>query len=280
VSSALILSPANAAPSADLIRAALERHLTLHPIESAAAAREHGGIIVPCEPAERLWPIAATLAEAGVKTAIVPTDRLTSIGRSTRASGISFDADDLVFEHPLGPASRVPRSNVVGATLHGLPQSREHDDEKSDDSPSWITEVRKSLEQEKDARTDGVEDATIDRFTWLTRTFTRRLEEQSLDGMSIVLTLYARSPLRAFRCVREDLGFAGLGERKTQNSLENLLLLLDDLVRRLPDDCRLEALEELLEDPRPDRLLVDSEKEAANRDRWFLYWAGTQDEES
>ena len=76
------------------------------------------------------------------------------------------------------------------------------------------------------------------------------------------------------RAGREDMDYSPLGPRKLSNSLDNFLLVLEDLLRFAPEVWLAERVTDFLDSLDPARILYFKPEEVQNFERWMQVWMG------
>ena len=71
---------------------------------------------------------------------------------------------------------------------------------------------------------------------------------------------------------KDDCDFSCLGEQKQSHSLDNFLLLLDEVLAYLPTAWNREPALQFLRTLNPQTISRSKEEEARNFDRWMLQW--------
>lgn len=102
--------------------------------------------------------------------------------------------------------------------------------------------------------------------------------------MEMHLTLYCAEPPRPageggpewrwspLRIAKNDFDYSCLQEQKQTHSLDNFLILLEDVLAYLPEAWNREAVGRFLSELDPLKILHSKEEETENFDRWMLEW--------
>jgi hypothetical protein len=101
-----------------------------------------------------------------------------------------------------------------------------------------------------------------------------------MEAMELHLTILARDPHGPVRVRKNDFDFSCLGEQRQKHSIDNFLLLLEEVLAYLPRAWNRKAAEQFLSDLDPKKILYFKEEEAASLERWLYQWARMDEERS
>jgi hypothetical protein len=285
---ALILERSSPKPVAEIGRL-LSCYLPVHPTDASTSIRYGGGLIATGLSAELTGELALRLEELGVRTRKIDSRRWAAAPRGSRVAALEIEEDRLIATLR-GRLSRVavPRGDVLGLRLHGISRERKDDE----DTPGGGRRKRSAtpgtsvLEQAVEA--SGSEDAVLSHRG---RELLGRLKENSLVSMEMHLTLYCAEPPRPageeervwrwspLRIAKNDFDYSCLGEQKQAHSLDNFLIVLEEVLAYLPDAWNRETVARFLSELDPLGILHFKEEEAENFDRWMLAWVRIESEE-
>jgi hypothetical protein len=254
---ALVLERDSPKPDAEIGRL-LAFHLGLHPTDAILRVRYGGGLLVEGVSEETAEELGRRLAGIGVRTRRVDEGSWGIEARGYRAFGLTFADDSLEVRLVTGRRLRVPRADVHAVHLYCLA------------APPGEREEHEALRREP---------VLQDVLSLRGRQLLRKLEERGLRGAELHLTLLCAEPVGPVRVRRNDFDFTCLGPGLEQHSLDNFLLLLDEVLRFLPAAWNREAAAAFLEDLDPQRLLYFKVEEALARERWLSYWIRAAEEE-
>jgi hypothetical protein len=119
----------------------------------------------------------------------------------------------------------------------------------------------------------------------------RNLKENGLAAMEIHLTIYCletlsragdaptRRPWSPLRIARRDFDYSCLGEQRQPHSIDNILILLEEVLAYLPWAWNRETAARFLASLDPGVILQSKGEEVENYDRWMLEWVRIEGEE-
>ena len=239
-------------------------HFDRHPTDAIARIRYGGGIIVERAEEADIARIAARLEEIGVETRAVPVDDLRSLPRGMRARSFELTDDHLVSRTVTGRATSIAWDAIrsIGVTL--LPVETADEDDSAPRSQADSESFRKRTAYEAFGQGGSLSPRG--------RTLADELGELVAGPVEFGLTLYVADPFGPIRIAKDEFDFASLGPRRASHSIDQFLLLVDDLLARRPDAWRRESLDELSRTGSPRTVLRTKEEEIHNYDRWMLSW--------
>lgn len=257
---ALILERDSPAPVASIGRI-LAYHFELHPTDAISRVRYCGGLLIESAPQDKVLEVARCLAEIDVRTRVVATDTLWALPRGYKIVSLTFSENEIRASKLTGSPLRLRRADIHGIHLYGLKPSGQEVDLASilDSTPNPLP-------------LEAFDRATGAGLSPRARRLLDNLEAAELRNLCLHLTLYCVAPIGPVRIDRDDFDFSCLGEQKQTHSLDNFLLLLEDVLAYLPDAWNRQRAVEFLEDLDPKRIFCFKEEEARNFDRWMLLW--------
>lgn len=293
--SALVLLPGSPRPAPEIGRV-LAYHLGLHPTDAIARVRYSGGVLLSGIAHEVAEELRARLEQAGVQARRVPASLLRDLPRGHRVRSIkllpggiqaalhgggerAIGGGDLFAVHLYAlpdpsPSSMGPRASEgldpasAPGRLRALPRLR------------TITRLPQPVNRE--------EWRQVLKTQWYLRHHhgmgealeisprARKLREALLQASdpppSLHLTLLCGSGIGPLRLLHGDLDYSRLGERKQPHSLDNFLLLLDELRGLAPGAWLIDRVAGFLDRLDPAEVLYFKPEEGQNLERWLLLW--------
>ena len=98
--------------------------------------------------------------------------------------------------------------------------------------------------------------------------------------MEFHLALLCCEPHGPVRIRKNDFDFSSLGEQRQSHSLDNFLILLEEVLAHLPEAWTREPAVRFLTDLDPGPILYFKAEEAQNLERWLYQWARIQADEA
>jgi hypothetical protein len=277
---ALILERRSPRPVAEMGRL-LACHLPIHAADATAMVRYGGGLVARDLPAGLAGELALRLGEIGVLTRTIESSRWAAAPRGSRATSLEFRAETLTATLRGRPYRvAVPRPDVLGIRVHGI----------TVESPREEDGERGGRRRKRPAPAPGIavlEETAVGPEAALlsprAREILRRLKENGIASMDLHLTIYCAEPRRPageeagwrwspLRIAKSDFDYSCLREQKQAHSLDNFLILLEDVLAYLPEAWNREAAARFLASLDPLEILQFKEEEAENFDRWMLEW--------
>jgi hypothetical protein len=254
-STILILEPGTPRPVPEIARVLAER-IALHPADAASRVRYSGGLLLSAASREEAEDVAARLAELGVAARPVDAVRLRDLPRGTRARSLEFLSEELCAGLPGSEDLVIPRESIAGIHFFALP----------DGSPA--------PEQGAAGPSGGGERSILSPRA-------SRLRENLLaaGGPRISLNLLCGDGIGPVRLAREEIDYAPMGSRKLPHSLDNFLLLLEDLLAFAPEAWLADRLSRFLAELDIAPFLYTKPEEGQNFERWMQIWIRLWEEE-
>ena len=260
---ALILGLGDQA-SPSRLGALLARHFDCHPADAMARARYGGGILVECGAPEKVQYLQTRLREEGVETRILPSSALGECPRGFRVVTLDFRDEAILARQVGGRTLALLRGDIPGVHLYGL---------RPDGAPSGAPEAAAgATEMGPVLGALGVAGAGRT-LSPRGRQLVKNLEEAGLLAMEFHLTLCCREPTGFVRLEKDWIDYSSRGAGKLEHSLDNFLLLLDEVVAYLPDAWNRQPAVDFLADLDPRRILRSKREEVVNFERWMFQWA-------
>jgi hypothetical protein len=279
---ALILERASPRPVAEIGRL-LACHLPVHATDATARVRYGGGLIAKDLPDDIAAELALRLGEIGVRTRKIASSRWAAAPRGSRVAALELGEDALTASLR-GRVSllTVPRRDVLGLRVHGVAAERPPGEDarnggrrkRAQAEPGTSTLVEEAVASGAEGSLLSPRGSEV----------LRRLRENGIASMEMHITLYCAEPGPAagevergwlwspLRIAKGDFDYSSLGEQKQAHSLDNFLILLEELLAWLPDAWNRETAERFLSSLDPLDILHFKEEEAENFDRWMLEW--------
>lgn len=267
----LLVTPASLARGfapADIGRVIAEE-LEMHVIDATARVRYGGGILVEEAPLERLESIGARLASLELETVIVDRALVRDLPPAIRWTAADPQEAALEGRTSSGRRFTIDWSRVRALTLDALPPARPvAKPSTSRDASAQDRSLTHSARVETLAARAGGQGGLSPRAQRLLDA----LEEAGQSEVDLYLTVYARAPAQIFRLERTSLDHSARGRGRLQHSLDNFLLLADDLASSAPEAWGCDRVRAFLKDLDPKHILLVKPEEAERRDRWIAYW--------
>ena len=301
---ALILERESPKPDAEVGRI-LALHLPITATDAIARVRYGGGLIVKGIPEAAAAEIARDLGEIGVRTRIIEADRWGPVPRGRRVTWLSLEGDRL-RARPGGPAPGsppgspgsdllLPRDQVLGLALLGAApppppepprKSRLRSWTEREEEPAPRLGLDEALAYREpvsslllDCGTEGSAGGSeIPSLSPRGAELVRNLSRHGLAGMRFRLKLYSSEHPGILRLEKDEIDFSCLGEQKQAHSLDNFLLLVEELLDFLPRAWNRRSAERFLTELDPRIIHSSKEEEAQNFDRWMLEWVRIEHE--
>ena len=243
--------------------------------------------------------IARDLGEIGVGTRIIEADRWGPVPRGRRVTWLSLEYDRLrcrpggqapgSLPGSIGSDLVVPRDHVLGLALIGeapppppapprkskLRSWTEREEPPAprlglDEALSYREPVSSLLIDSGAEGSAGI--AEIPSLSPRGAELVRNLSRHGLAGMRFRLKLYSREYPGILRLEKDEIDFSCLGEQKQAHSLDNFLLLVEEVLDFLPRAWNRRSAERFLAELDPRIIQCSKEEEAQNFDRWMLEW--------
>jgi len=255
---ALILERGSPKPDAEIGRL-LAFHLSLHPTDAIVRVRYGGGLLVDGIGAETADDVIHRLSGIGVRARKVDAGAWAIVPRGYRAFGLAFGDDGLEVRLVTGRKLTIPRAALHAVHLYVLAPPSGEKAEGQPPRPEIL-----------------LQDALSQRG----RQLLEKMDERGLRGAELHLTILGAEPFGPVRIRRSDFDFTCLGASLEQHSLDNFLLILDEVLRFLPGAWNREPAVAFLEDLDPQRLVYFKLEEALALERWLCYWIRAEEEAS
>ena len=295
---ALILERESPKPDAEIGRI-LALHLPIPATDAIARVRYGGGLIVKGITDDAAAEIADDLREIGVGTRIIEADRWGPVPRGRRVTWLSLEGDTLRIR-PGGPGAGappgfsgsdlvIPRDRILGLALLGVAPPPPPAPPSKSRLRSWTEREepeapRLGLEEALAYREPvssllldpGGEGSTgkaeIPSLSPRGAELLQNLSRHGLAGMRFRLKLYSKDAPGILRLEKDEVDFGCLGELKQAHSLDNFLLLVEEVLDFLPRAWNRRSAERFLAELDPRIIQCAKEEEAQNFDRWMLEW--------
>jgi len=270
----VITEPGASYPVAQIGRILAYRFGT-HPSDAIAAVRYGMGVLVEHITPADAEAVCSNLDDIGVAAHIVPSTSLAidRAPRGIRAHAIERDAGGIIVRMVGGRRVPIASRHLRAIELYAL---------AADDVPGGDEVTRKQFREEKRdsssllARpvSESVEDALLGRgLSPRGQNFRDAIVEARLPELRLHLTLFASSPFGPIRMRKDDFDFSCLDRQLQSHSIDNFLLLTEEVLAAVPRDAwGRDTVESFLTtlDPRP--IHRAKPEEVTNRQRWLLYW--------
>jgi hypothetical protein len=255
-SCSIILEPGSQRPLAEISRL-LSRFLGLHPTDAAGRVRYGGNILVRETSPQLAESLVEGLAEIGVTARSIDSRILLRLPPGIRARSLEILPDAICAGLQGGDELVILRESYRGVHLHALPGTTPSDLSSGESPPAL--EVESSLSPGAHKLREALRAAGEPR---------------------LALTLHCEPAVGPVRLFREDLDFASLGEKKRPHSLDNFLLLLEELHSFEPGAWQADRIRLFLERMDPADILYFKPEEGQNFDRWMQLWIQLQEDET
>jgi hypothetical protein len=106
-----------------------------------------------------------------------------------------------------------------------------------------------------------------------------RLAEEEWSGVELTLTLFCAEPTGPLHVRKDRFDYSCLGELKMRHSLDNFLILAEEVLAAFPGLWNREPVEEFLRSLDPARIVRFKKEEVQNLHRWILQWIRIDEEE-
>jgi hypothetical protein len=254
-STILLLEPGAPRPVAEIARVLIER-LAFHPADATSRVRYSGGLLLNAVSRKEAEDVAARLGELGVSTRLVDAALLQDLPRGARARSLEFLSEELCAGLPGGEDLVIPRESIAGIHFFALP------------------EVSRPPEPGAAGPSEGGERSILSpRAT--------RLRENLLaaGGPRIALNLLCGDGIGPVRLTREEIDYSALGSRKAPHSLDNFILILEDLLAFAPEAWLADRLARFVAEMDIAPFLYSKPEEGQNFERWMQIWIRLWEEE-
>ena len=256
----ILVKPESPRPAPEIGRV-LAAVLDLHITDATVRARYCGGIVASGLERQAAEAITVHLAALGIAVRTVEDSALENLPRGRRIRSLEILSDALCAEIPGGGDLVVLREEILGIHVHALPPLEDMVPEK----PAPEGARRKP---------NASEPTTLSARG-------QRLKEALLAAGDppphLVVTLLRSGGAPALRAFREDLDYTSLGPRKLAHSLDNFLLVLENLQAFLPGVWMAERIGRFLERLDPAEFLYFKREEGQNFERWMQLWIGIRE---
>lgn len=269
---ALILQRESPLPLAEAGKI-LARHLGLHAADATARARYCGGILVEEAPASTLQPLAAALEEIGVLTRIVPSGPLRLLPHGYRAIGLEFLEDALLARMVDGSSLVLLRDEITAIHFYAMqPLSPPAED----GSPAEAARPGSRRGKRRGAiaaiRRQGFDGAFGTAMSPRGRALSANLKAAGLASVELHLTLCCQDPIGPVRITKDLFDFSCLEHQKQAHSLDNFLMILDDVAAYLSAAWNRDPLVRFLRELDPALILRAKGEEVTRFERWIYQW--------
>ena len=268
---ALILERKSPAPVAQIGRL-LAFHFDLHPTEAIARVRYGGGILIERASPAKVREVKDHLDATDVASRILSASDLEEIPREFRAFALDLSTSDMTARTITGNRLSLAPKDILALHLYGLlPDTVEveshRETQKREHAEKASQRFLQSSLLDSDPRTPGASNLSP-----RARQLSETLAEKKLQGMEFHLTLFSSAPIRLLRIRKNDFDFSSLGVQKQPHSMDNFLMLLDEIVAYLPHAWNREPAVEFLRDLDPNSILRFKSEEIHNFERWLYQW--------
>lgn len=246
--------------------------LGLHPADARGRVRYCGGILVEGVDEDTGRSVHEGLRALGVPTRLVPLPRLPPAPRGFRAASLARVDDALIVRRPDTTSVVLLAPEVIAIHLHAI---REQSGEAADRSATILGGPLSILADPGSPAAQGLSPRG--------RRLLERLREPESDGLELHLTIHAREPIGPVRVPRDPFDYSGLGRQKQAHSLDNFLLLVEEVLAVAPSALHRAQAETFLRSLDPGPIVRYKAEEVAAFDRWVHYLADAgcgRDEES
>lgn len=267
-----LLLPPGSTPSTSAIAETLQEQLGMHRSDAIARARYGGGLLASGETRPRLEKLAEALQTFGVESSIARSGQLEDLPRPKRITGLELSSQGLTAFSPGGRKTALQRSSLAGLRAYALlPDEGQEEEENENPGPAH-------LQSPLVTTPEMAEEPAL--FKKKMAALVNNIQEPEFNGISFHLVLYSDSPLMALKINKDEFDYSCLGEDKTDNSLENYIILLAKLIDWLPASRGRKQAETFLQELNPREILLSGENEAACFDRSYLWNMKTRDGET
>ncbi len=287
----LALEPESPCPATE-VGGLLSYHLDLHLADAVARVRNSGGILFERIAFDAAESLAAELARIGVRARRFDLSLLSDLPRVRTARSIEHAGCVLHLQLLGGRSFSLGPGALYAIHVFALPHpaARLAAIDEAASSKSWMRSLRgvRALAGRPTALTPEEKRKEID-GRWFQRHHHDIGEEVQLSRRAVKLrnallelgrpppslhaTLIAREPAGPFRISQEDLDYSVLGERKTDYSLDNFLLILDGLCAFAPAVRMADRLAAFLDKLQPRAILYSDDDDVGKVERWMQLWA-------
>lgn len=213
---------------------------------------------------------------------VIAGDRWAVLPNGRRLTAVEFFADGMVARSR-GKALFIPREAPAALHLHALPPPVE-----PVASPPPRRPFRRKPATDPEAEREAAERAHIRSLALgeaaagshdgplspRARELLRRLAARDLLPIDLRITLHAAGVPGPFRISRNDFDYSSLGELRLAHSLDNFLILAEELLAYFPRAAHREAAVRFLRDLEVDSILLADEETAARVDYQLMMTLG------
>jgi hypothetical protein len=243
-------------------------------------------------PEETAGALCRELREIGVLARPVDAGSWPALPAGYKASALEFLEDSLLARLPLGESLVIPREDILGVHLYGLPPDSPREEPSGSSKRDELQTGRRGAKgtERFAAASRGMVDP-LDPLDPLDpggagglsprgRRLLENLKEHDAAAMTFHLTFHCAEPFGPVRVRKNEFDFSSLGAQKEEHSLDNFLALLERVIEFLPEAWGIHKARGFLADLEPRRILYFKPEEAENVDRWMLRWVWIKKEEA
>jgi hypothetical protein len=277
----------------------LASQLRLHPSDATARVRYGGGLIAEDIPEGVADELSRQLAEAGVSTRKVEAERWGITSPGYQVVSLEFLEDALVARLQNNAQLTVPDEDVFAVDVHGLmkteaveeieAETRGHGESRTERGTrlgvrpgSVEAGGRRSSHRSPLPSEVLFAQAERDQAPSLSprgRTLLDNLDQEAKGAVELHLTVYCADPTGPLRVRRDRFDYSCLGEQRQEHSIDNFLILLEEILASYPNAWNRQPVEQFLRDLDPKKILRFKPEEAQNFSRWMLQWIRIELEE-
>lgn len=267
----LLLTPRGREEAFPLGEAAriLAEELGLLTADATSRLRYGGGFILERAPEERADAVRARFAEIGIETVTAPSEATLPTPTAIRLSSVGTQPEAFEGKTVTGRAFIVPWAQVRAIELDLIPSERSEPTAEGEKSSTSDRSLSRGARLESASARAGSRPGGLSPRA---QRLLDRLEEASLLDAELRLSIHTSGPPRTFRLERQSLEHASRGRQRLPHSLDNFLLLLDEVVERANEASGRDAVLSFLRDLDPRPIVLAKPEESQRRARWIAYW--------
>lgn len=290
---ALILEPGSPRPLVEMGRV-LAASVGIPHSDAMVRLRDGAGLIAEALREEEADALASQLAELDVRCRKVPAESWGLVSRGTQVRSLEFH-EDLVLAKVRDESELViPGDSVFGIDVYVFAPHVEGTDRETETrgrsrsgASRWAWEGVRRERKRTDPWGGGGRYARASRALAAglippgeelqigprVHALIEKMSEEGLESAELRATVYCLEPIGPLHIRKDRFDYSCLGEKKKENSVENFLVLLEEIRARFPFARNREVVERFLETLEPTSILRSKEEQVENFHRWLAQWA-------